>query len=61
MADEKLVLSKEEALYAERIANIYGITTEEAAELVVKKETARRVRLRTGKGMAKVYDMRRKS
>lgn len=60
MADEKLVLSKEEAAVAERIAKQHGITTEEAAELVVKKEVARRVRLRTGKGPAKVYGLNRK-
>lgn len=60
MADEKLVLSKEEAELAERIAKINGITTEEAAELVVKKEVARRVRLRTGKGPARVYGLKRK-
>ena len=58
MADEKLVLSKDESQYAERIAKLHGITVEEAAELVIKKETARRVRLRTGKGPAKVYPMK---
>ena len=55
MADEKLVLSKAEAAFAKRIAEQHGITPEEAAELVVKKEIARRVRLRTGKGPAKLY------
>lgn len=58
MADEKLVLSKDESLMAERVAKIHGITIEEAAELIVKKEVARRVRLRTGKGPAKVYDIK---
>lgn len=60
MADEKLMLTKHEAELAKRIAEIHGITAEEAAELVVKKEAARRVRLRTGKGPAKVYTMRKK-
>lgn len=60
MADEKLVLSKDEAKLVKQIAEQHGITEEEAAELVVKKEVARRVRLRTGKGPAKVYGIRKK-
>jgi hypothetical protein len=60
MADEKLMLSKQEAEYAEKVARIHGISVEEAAELIVKKEVSRRVRLRTGKGPAKVYGMKRK-
>lgn len=60
MADEKLVLSKEEAKLVKRIAEQEGITEEEAAELVVKKEVARRVRLRTGKGPARVYGLKKK-
>lgn len=57
MADEKLVLSGAEAEMAKKIAQQYGITEEEAAELVVKKEVARRVRLRTGKGPARVFGL----
>jgi uncharacterized protein YpmB len=60
LADEKLVLSKDEAELVKRIAAQHGITEEEAAELVVKKEVARRVRLRTGKGPARVYGLKRK-
>jgi predicted transcriptional regulator len=60
MADEKLVLSQDEAKLVKRIAEQHGISEEEAAELVVKKEVARRVRLRTGKGPAKVYSIKRK-
>lgn len=60
MADEKLVLSKDEAKLVKQIAEQHGITEEEAAELVVKKEVARRVRLRTGKGPAKVYGIRKR-
>lgn len=59
MADEKLVLSKDEAALVKRIAHQHGISEEEAAELVVKKEVARRVRLRTGKGPARVYGLKR--
>jgi len=61
MADEKLVLSGEEAKLAKRIADQHGISEEEAGELVVKKEMARRVRMRTGKGPAKVYSIKTKS
>lgn len=60
MADEKLVLSQEEAQLAKRIAEQHGISEEEAAELVVKKEVARRVRLRTGKGPARVYSIKKR-
>lgn len=60
MADEKFAVSKVEAGLAKQIAELYGITEEEAAELVVKKEVERRVRLRTGKGAAKVYDFKKK-
>lgn len=61
MADEKLVLSQEEAQLVKQIAQSYGISEEEAAELVVKKEVERRIRLRTGKGPAKVYGFKRRS
>ena len=60
MADETLVLSQAEAELARRIAKSRGISLEEAAELVVKKSIAHRVRMRTGKGPAKVYGLRRK-
>lgn len=60
MADEKLVLSREEAQLVKRIAALHGISEEEAAELVVKKEVARRVRLRTGKGQAKIYSIKKR-
>lgn len=60
MADETLVLSKAEAEMARRIAESRGITLEEAAELIVKKSIAHRVRMRTGKGPAKVYGIRKR-
>lgn len=53
MADEKLVLSKKEAEMVKQIAERHGISEEEAAELVVKKSIAHRVRMRTGKGPAR--------
>lgn len=60
MADEKLVLSDKEAELARRVAKQHGISEEEAAELIVKREVERRVRLRTGKGRAKVYGFKRR-
>lgn len=60
MADETLVLSKKEADLARKIAESRGITIEEAAELVVKKSIEHRIRMRTGKGPAKVYGIKRK-
>lgn len=57
---EQLVLGKKEDEALERIARIYGVTKEEAASMVIKKSLANRVRLRTGKGPGKVYQMRAK-
>lgn len=57
---EKLVLSKREAELAKQIARIYGITEEEAATLVLKAGIAHRVKKRTGKTPAKVYDIKRR-
>jgi hypothetical protein len=59
MADESLVLAKKEAELAKRVAEQFGISEAEAAELIVKKEVARRVRLRTGKGPAKTYGLKK--
>lgn len=56
----ELTLSKEEAALAEEIAKRKGITTKEAAELVVKASMARRFKKRTGKNPAKVYDMKKR-
>ena len=60
MADETLVLSQAEAELARRIAKTRGISVEEAAELIVKKSIAHRVRMRTGKGPAKVYGLKKR-
>jgi hypothetical protein len=60
MADETLVLSKAEAELAAKIAKSRGITIEEAAELIVKKSIAHRVRMRTGKGPARMYGYKKR-
>lgn len=61
MADENLVVSKKEAELVKRVAEMYAISEQEAVELVVKKSIAHRVRLRTGKGPAKVYGLKRRT
>jgi hypothetical protein len=58
---ENLVLSKREDEVAQQVADIYGVTKEEAAELIIKQSLADRVRNRTGKGPAKVYSIPRKA
>lgn len=55
-----LQLTKAESAYAERIAEMKGITKEEAAELIIKRSLEDRVKRRTGKNPARVYDMKRK-
>lgn len=58
---ENLVLSKKEAELVKETAKLYGITEEEAATLVIKASIARRMRKRTGKAPARIYQMRKKT
>jgi hypothetical protein len=58
--DEPLVLSDDEADLAKQVAKRKGISEEEAATLIVKASIARRVRKRTGKTPAKVYQIRKR-
>lgn len=53
-------LSVAERELVKRIADRDGITEDEAATQLVKAALARRVRKRTGKGPARVYEMRKK-
>jgi len=53
-------LSKAEREVLTRIAQRDGITEDEAATNLVKSALARRVRKKTGKGPARVYDMKKK-
>jgi hypothetical protein len=57
---ENLVLSKKEAELVKETARIYGISEEEAATLIVKASIARRMKKRTGKAPARVYDIKRR-
>lgn len=53
-------LSKAEAELVARVAEIYGITVEEAHTNLAKAGLAHRVRKTTGKNPAKVYSLRGK-
>ena len=54
-----LNLSRDEMAALRSIAERDGITDEDAATLLVQSALARRVRRRTGKGPARVYDLKR--
>ena len=56
---ENLTLTKSEEAYAERISKLYGVSKEEAAELVIKRTLEDRVRKNTGKAPARVYTIRK--
>lgn len=61
MTDSKTAFSGKELAVLEQIAKRDGITVEEAATNLGKAALARRVKKRTGKAPARVYDMRRKA
>lgn len=54
-------LTPSERALIKRIADRDGITEDEAASNLVKTALARRVKRRTGKTPAKVYEIRRKA
>jgi hypothetical protein len=53
----KVALSKYEAEIADKIADMFEITREEAVSRVVRAGIARRMKRNTGKTPAKVYRM----
>jgi hypothetical protein len=57
---ESTALTAVEREILSAIARRDGITEEEAASNLVKSALARRVRKKTGKGPAKVYEMRKR-
>lgn len=61
MRKEPLDLSDKEIEMVRQIAKREGITEDEAATQLVQKEIARRVRKRTGKAPARVYNMRKRA
>jgi len=54
-----LQLTKEEGDLAQRIADLKGVTKEEAAALVIRRSLESRVKRQTGKSAAKVYSIGR--
>ena len=60
MATEQTALSERERKAVEEVARQRGITFEEAVEQMAKEGLAGRVRRKTGRLPAKVYDMQRR-
>jgi hypothetical protein len=58
--DERVSLTKKEAELAEEIARRFVLSVQEATTLIVKACIARRMKKRTGKSPAKVYQIRRR-
>lgn len=61
MATEHTALSERERQLVQQVADQRGITFEEAAEQMAKEGLASRVRRRTGRSPAKVYQLGRKA
>jgi predicted kinase len=57
---EQTALSERERQAIEQVAEQRGITFEEAVEQMAKEGLASRVRRKTGRAPAKVYDMTRR-
>lgn len=57
MATEQTALSERERNALQQVADQRGIGLEEAAEQLAKEGLAARVRRKTGRAPAKVYDM----
>jgi hypothetical protein len=59
--DEKTTLSKREMDLVRRVADQWGVSVEEAADRLRREGLEQRVRRKTGRAPAKLYDLRRKS
>jgi hypothetical protein len=57
---DNTTLTKVERELVKRIADRDGVTEDEAATRLVKQALARRVKKRTGKAPARVYEIKRK-
>lgn len=60
MATEHTALSDAERAAVQQVADQRGITFEEAIEQMAKEGLASRVRRKTGRAPAKVYELRKK-
>lgn len=60
MATEQTALSEKERQAIEQVAQQRGISFDEAVEQMAKEGLASRVRRKTGRMPAKVYELRRK-
>lgn len=61
MATEYTALSEQERQAIKQVAQQRGVTFEEAVEQMAKEGLAQRVRRKTGRGPARVYEIRRKA
>lgn len=61
MTTEQTALSEKERQAVEQVAQQRGITFEEAIEQLGKEGLASRVRRKTGRAPARVYELRRKA
>jgi predicted kinase len=61
MPGEQTALSERERQAVQQVADQRGITFEEAIEQMAKEGLAARVRRKTGKAPARVYEIRRKT
>jgi predicted kinase len=61
MAVEHTALSDKEREAVQQVADQRGITFEEAVEQMAKEGLASRVRRKTGRAPARVYELRRKA
>jgi hypothetical protein len=60
VATEPTALSERERRLVQQVAEQRGITYEEAAEQMAKEGLASRVRRKTGKAPAKVFELRKR-
>ncbi len=60
MTDEQMRMTKPEADQVRRVAKMFGISEDEAAERILRATMQQMVKKRTGKNPAKVYEMPRK-
>lgn len=61
MDPRQTALSEQQRRAVEQVAEQRGVTFEEAVEQLAKEGLASRVRRKTGRAPAKVYELRRKS